>query len=103
MGAFNFVFIIVLGGTTARWLTNDGAVISEVIKTMPVIATFQLFDALATTLNGIMRGLGKQAVGSVISMLCYYVVAMPISFVAAFVLRWELIGLWTGIAVALGL
>lgn len=36
-------------------------------------------------------------------MFCYYVVAMPISFGTAFGLHWELEGLWTGVAIALGL
>ena len=62
-----------------------------------------MFDSIATTLNGIVRGLGKQAIGSLITLLCYYAVALPISFVAGFRLQLELVGLWSGIAVALGL
>jgi multidrug resistance protein, MATE family len=92
-----------LGVSAARFLTPEETVIEQVVKVMPVIATFQLFDALATTLNGVLRGLGKQAIGSVISIVCYYFVAMPVSFTAAFKLGWELVGLWSGIAVALGL
>jgi multidrug resistance protein, MATE family len=95
--------MVVLGGTAARWLTNDMDVIQQVDMALPVIATFQLFDSLATTLNGALKGVGKQAAGSIISLFCYYVVAMPISFTTAFWLRWELVGLWAGIAVALSL
>lgn len=102
-GVFNFGLMICLGGSAARWLTDDESVIEQVIKVIPVIAAFQLVDSLATTMNGTLRALGKQLVGSFISILCYYIIAMPISFTAAFWLKWELIGLWTGIAVALTL
>ena len=36
-------------------------------------------------------------------MFCYYVVAIPISFSTAFILKWGLQGLWSGVAIALGL
>jgi MATE family multidrug resistance protein len=101
IGALNFIFMTGLGGPTTRWLTNDERVIEQCIKVLPVIATFQLFDSMATTLNGTLRGLGGQGVGSLVTMFCYYIIGMPISFAAAFWLHWEIIGLWTGIAVAL--
>lgn len=91
------------GSSAVRFLTNDVDVIKQVTMVLPVVATFQHFDSLATTFNGFLRGLGKQAVGSVISISCYYVVAFPVSFGAAFWLDCQLIGLWSGIAVALAL
>lgn len=66
-------------------------------------AAFQLFDALAANCNGILRGLGRQEVGGYVQLFCYYVIAMPISMGTAFGLGWGLWGLWTGVALALGL
>lgn len=63
----------------------------------------QLFDALACTCNGVLRGLGQQEIGGYVNLFCYYVIAMPISFGTAFGLGWELEGLWTGVVCALGL
>ena len=37
------------------------------------------------------------------NLFCYYAIAMPISFGTAFGLCWELEGLWSGVALALGL
>ena len=70
---------------------------------LPLCAAFQLFDALAACCNGILRGVGRQAVGGYVGLFCYYVVAMPISMGTAFGLGWKLIGLWAGVAIALGL
>lgn len=33
--------------------------------------------------------------------MAYYVIAMPFSATAAFVFGWELLGLWSGVALAL--
>lgn len=68
-----------------------------------MIALFQLFDSLATTFNGLLRGLGRQRLGSLVCIFCYYFVAVPVSLIAAFKLKWELAGLWSGVAVALAL
>lgn len=103
IGLFNFLFMAFMGVKAARFLTDQEDVIVEVAKVLPVVATFQHFDSLATTLNGILRGIGKQEIGGNISIVCYYVVAIPISFAAAFWWKWELVGLWFGVAVALTL
>lgn len=44
---------------------------------------------------------GRQHIGSYINIVAYYVIAMPFSATAAFVFGWELLGLWSGIALAL--
>jgi MATE family multidrug resistance protein len=64
---------------------------------------FQWFDAFAALANGLLRGLGRQEIGGYVNLACYYIVAMPISFGTAFGAGWELRGLWTGVAIALGL
>lgn len=83
--------------------TDDQGVIDLVASVLPLCAAFQLFDALAANCNGLLRGLGRQEIGGYVNLACYYIVAMPISFGTAFGLHWELYGLWTGVAIALGL
>ncbi len=36
-------------------------------------------------------------------LVCYYVIGLPISFGLSFGAGWELVGLWAGVAIALGL
>lgn len=45
--------------------------------------------------------IGRQHIGSYISIVAYYVIAIPFSATAAFVFKWELLGLWSGVAIAL--
>lgn len=102
-GAFNVILLSSLRYTLPRLFSSDEQVIYLVAQVLPLCAAFQLFDALAANCNGLLRGLGRQSVGGWVQLLCYYMVAMPISFGTTFGLNWGLHGLWSGVAIALGL
>jgi len=103
VGLFNAILLSSLRSYIPQLFTSDPDVIDLVAKILPLVAAFQLFDALAACSNGILRGLGRQEVGGYVQLFCYYAVAMPISMGAAFGLGWKLEGLWAGVAIALGL
>lgn len=103
VGIFNVTMLSSLRTYIPRLFTNDQDVIDLVAMILPLCAAFQLFDALSACCNGLLRGLGKQEIGGYVNLFCYYVVAMPISFGTAFGLGWDLLGLWSGVAIALGL
>ncbi|KAF2494132.1 MATE efflux family protein [Lophium mytilinum] len=102
VGIFNVTLLSTLRKYIAVLFTNDADVVEVVAALLPLCAAFQLFDALATTCNGILRGLGRQEVGGYVSIFAYYCIAMPISFGTGFGLGWGLYGLWAGPAIALG-
>ncbi|KAF2861051.1 MATE efflux family protein [Piedraia hortae CBS 480.64] len=84
------------------WLfTDDGDVVGLVIRTLPLCAAFQVADSLGAQGNGLLRGVGRQRIGGWVGLGAYYGVAIPVSVGTAFGLKWGLIGLWTGPAVAL--
>lgn len=103
VGFFNIILLSSLRNVIPQLFTNDADVIKLVAQVLPICAAFQLFDALAACCNGLLRGLGFQEIGGWTNLFCYYAVAMPISFGTAFGLHWELAGLWSGVAIALGL
>ncbi|TVY64290.1 putative transporter [Lachnellula suecica] len=103
VGLFNVALLFFLRSYIPRLFTTDPEVIRLVSTVLPICAAFQLFDALAANCNGLLRGLGYQEFGGWVNLFCYYVVAMPISLGTAFGLGWQLEGLWTGPAIALGL
>jgi MATE family multidrug resistance protein len=103
VGLFNAALLFTFRNYIPQLFTNDEEVIMLVARVLPLCVAFQLFDALAAVGNGLLRGLGRQEIGGYVNLFCYYVVAMPISFGTAFGLNWNLEGLWTGVAIALGL
>lgn len=72
-----------------------------VARVLPLAATFQLVDCVATMAAGILRGQGRQYIGGWVNLFAYYVIALPFSIVAGFVWHWELLGLWSGVSLAL--
>ena len=103
VGLFNVVMLYSLRNTIPQLFTNDQGVSDLVAHVLPICAAFQLVDAWAAMCNGLLRGLGRQNIGGWVNLFCYYVIGLPISFGTAFGLDWELDGLWTGVAIALGL
>lgn len=103
VGLFNVSWVSSLRVYVPRLFTSDPAVIELVANVLPLCAAFQLFDAMATCCNGILRGLGRQEVGGYVQLFCYYAVALPVSMGTAFGLGWGLYGLWSGVALALAL
>ncbi|KAM0722743.1 hypothetical protein Q7P37_002184 [Cladosporium fusiforme] len=103
IGIFNVILLSALKDYIPYLFTSDEKVVQLTSAVLPLCAAFQLFDALAALCNGVLRGLGRQHFGGYVQLFCYYVIAMPISFGTTFGLNWGLWGLWTGVAIALGL
>lgn len=103
VGVFNVTLLSAAKDYIPRLFTSDPEVIQIVSEILPLCAAFQLFDSLAACANGMLRGLGRQEFGGYVQLFCYYVFALPISFGTAFGAGWGLWGLWTGVAMALGL
>ena len=101
VGSLNVILLSSLRNYIPKLFTSDPDVVALVARILPLCAAFQLFDALATNCNGILRGLGRQVVGGWVQLLCYYGVAIPISIGTTFGLGWGLYGLWAGVAIAL--
>ena len=100
--------------------TTDAEVAQLITGTLPVIAGFQMFDALSNMCNGLLRGIGRQDVGGYVALLCFYIVrtppiyrrlclayvtqiGLPIALVTCFRLHWDLWGLWAGPCLAAAL
>ncbi|KAE8142408.1 mate-domain-containing protein [Aspergillus pseudotamarii] len=101
VGLLNMLLLSSLRSYIPRLFTPEEEVIELVAQVLPLCAAFQLFDALAANCNGILRGIGRQEIGGYVQLFCYYAVAMPISFGTTFGLGWDLLGLWSGVAIAL--
>ncbi|KAH9841948.1 MATE efflux family protein [Rhodofomes roseus] len=83
--------------------SEDEEVIRRVSKVMPLVASFQIWDCLAGSCGGVLRGLGRQHLGAMFNLIAYYVLALPMGIALAFLPQMQLglQGLWIGQVVAL--
>lgn len=75
VGIVNITLLSSLRGYIPKLFTEDEDVIAVVAGVLPLCAAFQLFDSLAASCNGILRGLGRQEIGGVVNLVAYYVVS----------------------------
>ena len=101
VGLFNLSILAGLREQIARVFTQEDDVVAAAAQVMLVCAVMQIFDAMAAVSHGILRGVGRQAVGGYANLFAYYVIALPVGLSTAFMLGWELSGLWAGLTAGL--
>ncbi|KAM5214649.1 multidrug and toxin extrusion protein 1-like isoform 2-T2 [Hipposideros larvatus] len=79
--------------------TTDREIIALVAQVVPIYAVSHLFEGLACTSGGILRGSGNQKVGAIFNAIGYYVIGLPIGISLMFATRLGVIGLWSGIII----
>jgi MATE family multidrug resistance protein len=84
------------------WLySNEVGVRELAARLLPIAAAFQLFDAVQVVAGAILRGMGRPDGGALVSILGYYLLALPLGYVLGLVLGVGLVGVWLGLAVGL--
>ncbi|KAK6333486.1 hypothetical protein TWF718_011294 [Orbilia javanica] len=101
LGIANVTILTATRHDIGKLFSDDPVVIKLVADTLPICALFQLWDSVAAAAGGILRGQGRQKIGAWVNLAAYYVLALPFSFFAAFKLGWGLLGLWSGVSIAL--
>lgn len=80
---------------------QDAEVISIAAGLMLIAGMFQLFDGLQVTLLGALRGMEDVRIPTILLIIAYFVVALPTSYLAAFVFDMGTNGVWLGYLVGL--
>uniref|UniRef100_A0A8C7BKT3 Multidrug and toxin extrusion protein 2 n=1 Tax=Neovison vison TaxID=452646 RepID=A0A8C7BKT3_NEOVI len=93
------VLLAALKDVVAYIFTSDRDIIYLVSQVMPIFAPFHLFDALAGTCGGVLRGTGKQKIGAILNAVGYYVFGFPIGVSLMFAAKLGTIGLWSGLII----
>ena len=81
--------------------TNETQIINLAAKLLIIAALFQLFDGMQVTIIGVLRGLEDVKVPTIIALIGYWLIALPLAYILAFKLRLETVGIWIGLLVAL--
>ena len=101
LGAVVLIILFASRNTFGALFNPDPDVGALVAKVIPFVALFQIADGLNGSCGGSLRGQGKQHVGALVNIVCYYFMALPIGIWLAMWKDWGLEGLWVGQCVAL--
>ncbi len=112
-GTAAFVLSIIFMGlscilflTADEWLVRlyirDNAEVAAIAATLVVIAGFfQLSDGVQVVGLGVLRGIADVNVPTLLTLIAYWVVALPLSYVLAFPLGLGAPGVWLGLLAGL--
>lgn len=93
----NFSFAFFGRTTLAALFTSDADVLKYSKHILMLVAVNQLSDAFNVMEAGVLRGQGRQQIGSYLNLVSYYVIALPLGYTLAFPAGLGLSGLWYGL------
>lgn len=84
-------------GLLSRLYTHEQQVVALAATLLPIAALFQVFDGLQVVGAGVLRGAGDTRVPAILALVGYWLFALPLACVLAFVAGWGPHGLWLGL------
>ncbi len=100
MGFFTILFLV-LSNYLPLAFSNEKQIIELASKLLIIAALFQLFDGTQVTLIGILRGLEDVKMPTLITLIGYWIIALPFAYVLAFKLKMETFGIWIALLTSL--
>jgi multidrug resistance protein, MATE family len=84
------------------WIfTKDAGVAGFASSLLIIAAFFQLSDGLQVVCLGVLRGMKDVKIPTAVTMVAYWVIGLPVSYVLAFPLGLGVDGVWYGLMIAL--
>jgi MATE family multidrug resistance protein len=100
MGLFALLF---LAGASVlpHAFSAEPDIVKLTSQLLVIAAMFQLFDGLQVTMIGILRGLDDVKIPTYVTLVAYWVVAIPLAYFFAFPLGLKTTGIWLALLAAL--
>lgn len=70
------------------------------IITLALCGVFQIFDGIRIVFSGALRGLADTQYPMWVTLIAFWGVGLPLAYISAFILKWENIGLWLSMTIA---
>lgn len=100
MGFFAILFAI-FNSYLPTIFTSDNYIIDVSSKLLIIAAIFQLFDGLQVTSIGMLRGIEDVKLPTYITLIGYWLLALPLAYVFGFIYKLEVVGIWLALMLSL--
>jgi MATE family multidrug resistance protein len=98
---FSAAIFVTWPAAIVRAFTDEVAVIATGAALIRIAAVFQLFDGLQVVATGALRGTGDTRTPMITSLVCFWLIALPVAWIACFRLGGGVRGLWVGLSLGL--
>ena len=95
--------ILAGGRTVSALLSADADVVTLATSMFVVVAAMQIADGVQSTMLGAARGMMDNRTPVIITLVCYWIVALPLGWVLGFMMGVGPNGVWIGCGVGLGM
>ncbi len=102
MGASAGIFLL-LNDTLPTLYVDEIPVIDLAASLLVIAAFFQLSDGVQAVALGILRGMADVKIPTLITLIAYWGVGLPVAYGLAFPLGWGAAGVWVGLLISLTL
>ena len=102
MGVFGIVFLM-FASLLPQMFSKEVEIIRLATPLLVIAAIFQLFDGLQVTMIGILRGLEDVKVPTYVTLVAYWVIALPLAYLLAYKFEMQTVGIWVALLLALAL
>ncbi|WP_312520262.1 MATE family efflux transporter [Anaerospora sp.] len=101
LAGFCAVGLFLFNAEVASWYSTDAEVLQLTKHFLIYAAFFQLSDALAAPIQGVLRGYKDVTVTFVMAMISYWVIGLPTGFILANYTEYGATGYWIGLILGL--
>lgn len=99
--SFTAIILFVFHKQLPYIYTSDQNVIVIASQLLIFAAVFQLFDGVQVVGLGILRGMGDVKIPTVITLIAYWIIGIPIAYFFGIVLNYGAGGIWLGLTIGL--
>ncbi len=95
------VMLLFAGDRIADFFVDEADVIAVAAATFVAVGIMQVFDGLQSVSLGALRGVLDNRWPTRVSLIGYWLIALPVGYVLGFVLQWGPAGFWGGFGLGL--
>lgn len=97
----NVLIFVLLNKQIAGWYGVEADVMPIILPLFFLAAAFQLADGVQAGAMNLLRGIMDVKWSSIISVISYWVVSLPASYILGIMLNGNVFGIWTGFTLGL--
>jgi len=95
------IIFIVFKNSLPSLFSNEADVINIASGLLIIAAAFQLSDGIQVVALGVLRGVNDLKIPTAITLIAYWIIGLPMSYVFGFTLNLGLAGIWYGLLLGL--